>query len=746
MAETYSFTRDNLTRDGQPWFPIMGEFHYSRYPQQYWKESIYKMKAGGVDVISTYVFWLHHEEIEGEYDFTGQRDLRRFTETVKECGMKMFLRIGPWCHGEARNGGFPDWLLKKEYEPRSNDERYFAEVRKFYAEIFSHVSGLFHQDGGPIIGIQIENEYGHCGGLNGEAGEEHMRRLTQIAKEVGLIAPLYTATGWGGAVTGGLLPVMGGYCEAPWDQSLTELEPNENYIFTNDRNDPNIGSDYGKTHNITYDITAFPYLTAELGGGLQVTHHRRPVASAKDIGAMSLVKLGSGVSLLGYYMYHGGTNPEGKLSTLQESRATGYLNDLPVYSYDFAAPVREFGQMSDTLNEIKLLAMFLKDFGSELCEMPTYLEVEQKPEDFETLRTAVRRNGRQGYLFVNNYQRRHAMKEHLGEVLEVSLCTNERQAEGAEGEIREISTEQERAGVTGENSAEICGDSCVVFPAMDILDGDYFFFPFNMPIGDGILKFALATPLCRMNCDGKEIVVFYTDVDPQYDWEKEPTNAKVLTISREMALNAWKVELDHTYLLITENKVIESEAGYEILMRKNSDLRSYPVLPETPQGYCYAGMDGEFALYQRVEESPKVNAEWQLVCEEEGRKFYEVELNYPEWERSREESDDSERNHIAAEENGAGRWNDCFLQIDFAGDQAKLYVDGKFVDDWFYTGKTWEIGMKRFGFPKKVEIEVDALRETDERFLETWPEFQDGIACRIESVRAEAEWTVKICK
>ena len=266
----------------------------------------------------------------------------------------MFLRIGPWCHGEARNGGFPDWLLHKDFEVRTNDEAYLDEVRRFYSEIEYQVHGLLHKDGGPVIGIQIENEYGHCGGLQGNAGEAHMKRLTELAKTVGLLAPLYTATGWGGAATGGLLPVMGGYCEAPWDQRTTELEPNENYIFTNDRNDPNIGRDYGKKLEITYDISAFPYLTAELGGGLQVTHHRRPVAGAKDIGAMTLAKLGSGVNLIGYYMYHGGTNPQGKLSTLQESRETGYLNDLPVFSYDFAAPIREYGQMSETLNEIKL--------------------------------------------------------------------------------------------------------------------------------------------------------------------------------------------------------------------------------------------------------------------------------------------------------------------------------------------------------------------------------------------------------
>lgn len=187
MQENYGYTKDYLTKNGEPWFPVMGEFHFSRYPEQYWKESVYKMKAGGVDIVSTYVFWIHHEEIEGEYDFSGQRNLRKFTETVKDCGMKMFLRIGPWCHGEVRNGGFPDWLLKKEYEPRTNQEEYFAEVKKYYGEIAKQVEGLLWKDNGPIIGMQIENEYGHCGGLQGEEGEIHMKRLTCIAKEVGLM-------------------------------------------------------------------------------------------------------------------------------------------------------------------------------------------------------------------------------------------------------------------------------------------------------------------------------------------------------------------------------------------------------------------------------------------------------------------------------------------------------------------------------------------------------------------------------
>src|ERR1700694_4629431 len=69
-----------LTRDGKPWFPVMGEFHFSRYPETGWEKEILKMKAGGIQVISTYIFWIHHEEIEGQFDWTGQRDVRRFVD------------------------------------------------------------------------------------------------------------------------------------------------------------------------------------------------------------------------------------------------------------------------------------------------------------------------------------------------------------------------------------------------------------------------------------------------------------------------------------------------------------------------------------------------------------------------------------------------------------------------------------------------------------------------------------------
>src|SRR5579871_3509400 len=84
-----------LALDGQPWFPVMGEFHFSRYPAAEWETELLKMKAGGINAVATYIFWIHHEETEGKFDWTGQRDLRRFVELAAKCGLRVWVRVGP---------------------------------------------------------------------------------------------------------------------------------------------------------------------------------------------------------------------------------------------------------------------------------------------------------------------------------------------------------------------------------------------------------------------------------------------------------------------------------------------------------------------------------------------------------------------------------------------------------------------------------------------------------------------------
>lgn len=688
----YGFNSRYLTRDGKPWFPVMGEIHYSRVKREDWKSELYKMKAGNVSVVSTYVIWIHHEEIEKEYDFSGNRNLHEFVKAIKETGLKMILRIGPWSHAEVRNGGFPDWLLKKEYEPRTNDYRYFEEVRRFYNKIFEQVDGFLHKDGGPIIGVQIENEYGHCGGLTGEAGEEHMRTLTKLAKEAGFDVPLYTATGWGGAMTGGLIPVMGGYCEAPWDQRITKIEPSGNYIFTHERNDHNIGSDFGFAEGITFDIDKFPFLTAELGGGLQVTHHRRPVATASDIGVMTMVKLGCGVNLLGYYMYHGGTNPMGRLSTLEESRATGSWNDLPVYSYDFRAPIREFGQISDTFKEIKLFTYFAREFEDEFCDMQVHLPAENplKQDDLENYRISVRDNGESGYVFINNYQRSYEMAEHNDISIEVSI-----------------------------------GNENITFPAIDIKDRDYYYFPVNMKIGDSaIIKKSLLSPLLKLNND-KITYIFYDNGKGDYtEIIGELSNCEIIKISRADALNAYKIVRDREYLFISESPVIDCETTIQVIDSTIKKLKVYPKPDFKIDNYEYSHNEDEFAVYRFTGEDKSAmeqpNISFELTAKEAEYEEYTFHIK------------------------DYSKCEDALVELTYYGDKAELYIDDKFVGDNYYLGDKYDISMKYYGFPEEFKVRIYPLKKDKKIFLEKWPEIKGESICEIADVKIKNEYRVNI--
>ena len=218
-----------LTLDGAPWLPVAGEFHFSRVPESEWEDEILKMKAAGVDIVSTYIIWIHHEETEGQFDWSGRKDLRHFVELCARHGLYVIARVGPWAHGEARNGGFPDWLLQKG-PTRRNDPVYMLYVAAYYAQIAQQLKGLLWKDGGPVIGIQLENEYS---GRGPGQGEEHILALKKLAVQDGLDVPLYTLTGWDNAAVpaGEVLPVFGGYPDAPWDASLTDLAPNEVYML-----------------------------------------------------------------------------------------------------------------------------------------------------------------------------------------------------------------------------------------------------------------------------------------------------------------------------------------------------------------------------------------------------------------------------------------------------------------------------------------------------------------------------------
>ena len=116
-GHTLGLNAEYLTLDGKPWLPVMGEMHYSRVPEAEWETEILKMKSAGVQIVSAYIIWIHHEEVEGQWDWSGQKDLRHFVELCAKHGMYVVPRIGPWSHAEVRNGGFPTGCSPRPARP-----------------------------------------------------------------------------------------------------------------------------------------------------------------------------------------------------------------------------------------------------------------------------------------------------------------------------------------------------------------------------------------------------------------------------------------------------------------------------------------------------------------------------------------------------------------------------------------------------------------------------------------------------
>lgn len=622
-GEEINVTSRYFTRNGKPWIGVMGEFHFSRYSRENWHRELAKMKAGGITIVSTYLFWIYHEEIEGKMDFDGDNDIRAFIEECKDVGLDVVIRIGPWAHGECRNGGFPDWLLKKDYKLRDNNEEYLAIVKKWYQSIYNEVKGLFYKDGGNIIAVQIENEF--------VDNAEHLAKLKEIAVECGFIAPIYTVTGWNSASGAKIpvdevVPVFGGYCEAPWENHMNRLSPSPHYFFNRMRNDSAIGTDLiAKTKSDGWQLPyeRYPFATCELGGGIEVTHHRRPIIKPMDIYAVSLVKLGDGNNLVGYYMYHGGTNKIGELSTFNETKATGYPNDYPILSYDFQAPLSEYGEVREQYGLLNMLHMFVNDFGEEFAPM---IAVDSgntvAADDTNSLRYGMRTNGKSGFVFVNHYQR-------LTELADI------------------------------ENAVISAGN--VEFPPIDVKGEVSFFMPFNMKMGDSVLEYATAQPLCK--CDDTYFFAEIPNIKAEYKFSKGSAN--IVTVPFENAKYMRKLN-GTVYIgggcnLYEENGQIHSVEDGEYICQKwnGSEFETLKI--------------GQSAKQSNVEITGVENAPFEPKYKEELCIGGERELT---WKKI----------------NVDGRYG--FAEIDYVGDVAQIYADGELVADDYYYGKTWRVPCK----------------------------------------------------
>lgn len=189
--------------DGEPFTIRSGAIHYFRVPRPYWRDRLLKLKECGFNTVETYVAWNVHESHEGDFDFSGEKDVAAFLRTAQELGLYAIVRPGPFICAEWEAGGFPAWLLAdRNMRLRCNYAPYMQKVERYFKRLFAELSPCAIENGGNVILWQVENEYGSYGN-----DKEYLRRLVEIYRENGIAGQLFTADGaWINMLVKGALP------------------------------------------------------------------------------------------------------------------------------------------------------------------------------------------------------------------------------------------------------------------------------------------------------------------------------------------------------------------------------------------------------------------------------------------------------------------------------------------------------------------------------------------------------------
>jgi beta-galactosidase len=192
QKHTFTLGTSDFLLDGKPFQIIGGEMHPARIPAEYWRHRVQMAKAMGCNTIAAYIFWNYHEPSEGVYDFTsGNHNIRKFIEIVREEGMWLILRPGPYVCAEWELGGIPPYLLRiPDIKVRCMDPRYMAAAEKYMGKLAAEIKPYLITNGGPVLMLQVENEYGSYGN-----DRNYMARLKEVWTENGINTPYFTGDG-----------------------------------------------------------------------------------------------------------------------------------------------------------------------------------------------------------------------------------------------------------------------------------------------------------------------------------------------------------------------------------------------------------------------------------------------------------------------------------------------------------------------------------------------------------------------
>jgi beta-galactosidase len=307
-----SIKEKSFYRNGEPIQIISGAMHYFRVVPEYWRDRMIKLKAMGLNTLETYVSWNLHEPRTGYFNFSGQLDIVEYVKIAAELGLMVIIRPGPYICSEWDLGGLPSWLLRDpNMRLRCSYPPYLKAVDRFYDSLMAKLEPLQESQGGPIIAMQVENEYGSYGN-----DKLYLRYLADGIRRRGIKSLLFTADGpCDSMLEGGTLPdifKIANFGSKP-DEAFTKLREHQ--------------------HD-------GPMMCGEFWNGWfdhwGEEHHRRdPIDAARDLDSM----LAAGASV-NFYMFHGGTN----FGFMSGANHTGTEYQPDVTSYDFDAILNENGE------------------------------------------------------------------------------------------------------------------------------------------------------------------------------------------------------------------------------------------------------------------------------------------------------------------------------------------------------------------------------------------------------------------
>lgn len=333
-AGDFTVGKGTFLLNGKPFVIKAAEVHYPRIPRPYWEQRIRMCKALGMNTLCLYVFWNIHEQKEGVFDFTGNNDVAAFCRLAQRIGMYVIVRPGPYVCAEWEMGGLPWWLLKKkDIRLREQDPYFMERVRIFEQKVAEQLAPLTILRGGPIIMVQVENEYGSYG-----EDKAYVSAIRDVLTQYWSTPIKETDKG---VCEGGEKPLM---FQCDWSSNFTRNGLDDLLWTMNFGTGANIDQQFRRLGELRPDA---PKMCSEFWSGWfdkwGARHETRP---ARDMVAGIDEMLQKGISF-SLYMTHGGTS----FGHWAGANSPGFAPD--VTSYDYDAPINEYGQTTPKFWELR---------------------------------------------------------------------------------------------------------------------------------------------------------------------------------------------------------------------------------------------------------------------------------------------------------------------------------------------------------------------------------------------------------